>query len=106
MRGRAPQMLEAERLATIAELDTQLAELRKWYSTATLYENTLLPQARADVSSAFAAYRVGGVDFATLRQAQLRALEATLAHAEAIANHNKAAAEIDLLAGTPFRSQP
>jgi cobalt-zinc-cadmium efflux system outer membrane protein len=106
MRGRATQMLEAERLATIAELDTQLAELRKWRSTAALYENTLLPQARAAVSSAFAAYRVGGVDFATLRQAQLRALEATLDHAEAIANHNKAAAEIDLLVGTPIRSQP
>ena len=106
MRGRATLMLEAERLATIAELDTQLAELRKWRSTAALYENTLLPQARAAVSSAFAAYRVGGIDFATLRQAQLRALEATLAHAEAISNHNKAAAEIDLLVGTPIRSQP
>ena len=106
MRGRATQMLEAERLATTAELDSQLAELRKWRSTAALYENTLLPQARAAVSSAFAAYRVGGVDFATLLQAQLRALQVTLAHAEAIANHNKAAAEIDLLVGTPVRSQP
>ena len=106
MRTQALQMLEAERLATVAELDTQLAEMRKWRSTASLYESTLLPQARAAVSSAYAAYRVGGVDFATLRQAQLRALDATLAHAEAVANHNKAAAEIDLLAGAPIRSQP
>jgi outer membrane protein, heavy metal efflux system len=64
-----------------------------------LYEHTLLPQVRASVTSALAAYRVGSVDFLTLRQAQLREFEVSTELAEAIANHNKALAEIDLLVG-------
>jgi outer membrane protein TolC len=54
---------------------------------------------RASVRSALAAYRVGRVDFLTLRQAQLREFEVSTDLAEAIANHNKALAEIDLLVG-------
>jgi outer membrane protein TolC len=64
-----------------------------------LYQRTLLPQVRAALRSALAAYRVGRVDFLTLRQAQLREFEVSTDLAEAIANHNKALAEIDLLVG-------
>lgn len=51
------------------------------------------------MTSALAAYRVGGVDFLTLRQAQLREFDVATELAETIANHNKAVAEIDLLVG-------
>lgn len=99
MRNQAQSMLEAERLATVAATDAQLALARQWRGTAELYENTILPQVRAAVASALAAYRVGRVDFLTLRQAQLRVLDVSTALAEAIASHNKAVAEIDLLVG-------
>jgi outer membrane protein, heavy metal efflux system len=103
MRRQAEDMLRAERLETQAALETQLALLRQSRGTAELYQGTLLPQVRAAVTSALAAYRVGHVDFLTLRQAQLREYDASTDLARAIANHNRAIAEIGLLLG---RSSP
>lgn len=99
MRSQADSMLAAERLETLAALDAQLASTRQWRSTAGLYRDTVLPEVNAAVTSALAAYRVGRVDFLTLRQAELRVLEVATALAEAIAQHNVAVAEIDLLTG-------
>ena len=99
MRGVAWSMLEAEKLETTTAIDSQLAIARQWRDTAGLYRNSLLPQVRASVESALAAYRVGRVDFLTLRQAQLREFEVSTEFAAAIASHNKASAEIDLLLG-------
>lgn len=99
MRRQAQSMLVAERLETQSALETQLALARQWRATAELYQSTLLPQVRAAVTSAVAAYRVGRVDFLTLRQSQLREFEVSTELARAIANHNKAIAEIDLLVG-------
>ncbi len=79
MRNQAQSMLAAQQLETRAALDAQLALVKQWRATAELYQRTLLPQVRASVTSALAAYRVGRVDFLT--------------------NHNKALAEIDLLVG-------
>lgn len=99
MQRQARSVLLAQQLETQAALDAQMALVRQWRATADLYQNTLLPQVRAAVTSAFAAYRVGRVDFLTLRQAQLREFEMATSLAEAIANHNKALAEIELLIG-------
>ncbi len=99
MRSRAQSMLAAQQLETQAALDEQRAIATQSQQSAELYQSTLLPQVRASVTSALAAYRVGSVDFLTLRQAQLRELEVSTELAEAIANHNKAVAEIDLLVG-------
>jgi outer membrane protein TolC len=99
LRAQAQSMLLARQIETQAQFETQLALMRQWRETAGLYRSTLLPQARAAIASALAAYRVGRVDFLTLRQAQLRELEVATDLAEAIANHNKAVAEIDLLLG-------
>ena len=99
MRSQAQSMLAAQRLETHAAINEQLALASQSRQTAELYEHTLLPQVRASVTSALAAYRVGSVDFLTLRQAQLREFEVSTELAEAIANHNKAVAEIDLLVG-------
>jgi outer membrane protein TolC len=103
MRSQAQSMLAAQQLETRAALEEQLALAAQSRQTAQLYETTLLPQARASVTSALAAYRVGSVDFLTLRQAQLREFEVSTDLVEAIASHNKAIAEIDLLVG---RSAP
>jgi cobalt-zinc-cadmium efflux system outer membrane protein len=99
MRSQAQSMLAAQQLETRAALDAQRAIATQSRQSAELYQSTLLPQARASITSAQAAYRVGGVDFLTLRQAQLREFEVSTELAEVIANHNKAVAEIDLLVG-------
>ncbi|MGE0467274.1 MAG: TolC family protein [Steroidobacteraceae bacterium] len=99
MRRQAQSLLLAERLESQARLDAQLALARQWRSTAEAYEGTLLPQARAASASALAAYRVGRVDFLTLRQAQLREFRVSTDLARAVASHNQAIAEIDLLVG-------
>lgn len=99
MRRQAQSALLAQQLETQAARDAQMALARQWRATAELYQSTLLPQVRAAVTSAFAAYRVGRVDFLTLRQAQLREYEVSTGLAEAIANHNKALAEIELVVG-------
>lgn len=106
MSNRAQNVLTAQSLETQAALDTQLAVARESRQSAALLDDTLLPQARASTASAFAAYRVGRVDFLTLRQAQLREYELSAELAEAIAEHNKAIAEIDLLVGRqwPYRN--
>jgi outer membrane protein, heavy metal efflux system len=99
MRRRAQNMLQAQRLETQAALEAQLALVRQSRATAELYKGSLLPQVRAAVTSALAAYRVGRVDFLTLRQSQLREFEVSTELAKAVASHNKAMAEIDLLVG-------
>ena len=99
MRRKAQSMLTAGRLESQAALETQLALAGQWRATVELYQSTLLPQVHAAVTSALAAYRVGRVDFLTLRQSQLRESEVSTELARAVANHNKAIAEIDLLVG-------
>ena len=106
MRRQAQSMLMAERLKSQAALETQLALARQWRATAELYQSTLLPQVHAAVTSALAAYRVGRVDFLTLRQSQLRELEVSTELARAVADHNKAIAEIDLLVGRSAVIEP
>ena len=89
----------AQQLETRAAVEQQLAVVAQTRQAAALYQNSLLPQIRATVTSALAAYRVGSIDFLTLRQAQLWEFEVSTDLAEAIAIHNKAVAEIDLLVG-------
>ena len=103
MRRQAQSLLLAQQLETQAALETQLAAARQWRATAERYQDTLLPQARAATASALAAYRVGRVDFLTLRQAQLREFSVSADLAKAIASHNKAIAEIGLLVGHGVR---
>ncbi len=103
MRSQAQNMLTAQQLETRTALDAQLAIATQSRQSVALYRSTLLPQVHAAVASALAAYRVGRVDFLTLRQAQLREFETSRDMAEAIAQHNRAVAEIDLLVGRSER---
>ncbi|HUF50020.1 MAG TPA: TolC family protein [Longimicrobiales bacterium] len=60
--------LHADVRARIGEL---LAELSRTRTLITLYRSEVLPQAAANVTAAFASYRVGRVDFMTLVDAQM-----------------------------------
>ncbi|HEY2339830.1 MAG TPA: TolC family protein, partial [Steroidobacteraceae bacterium] len=99
MRAEAASLADAQRLETQAMLEQQLAAERQLRESAVLYNSTLLPQTRAAVESALAAYRVGRVDFLTLLEAQMREYETVMGETEVIANHNKAIHEIDFLTG-------
>ena len=66
MREMAEADLAAMRADTRARVAEAYARLTRARNLATLYRNTVLPQAEATASSALAAYRVGGVDFMTL----------------------------------------
>jgi outer membrane protein TolC len=66
MREMAEADLAAMRADTRARVAEVYAGLTRARNLATLYRNTVLPQAEATASSALAAYRVGGVDFMTL----------------------------------------
>ena len=65
MRQMATDELEAMRSDTRGRVAELVAEFDRTRSLHLLYDHTLLPQAEATVSSARAAYQVGGVDFMT-----------------------------------------
>jgi outer membrane protein, heavy metal efflux system len=63
--------LAAARAGIAADAAGLLAELDRARTLVTLYRTEVLPQAEANVTSAFASYRVGRVDFMTLMDAQM-----------------------------------
>ena len=106
MRAQASSLAESQRLETQALLETELAVETQQRASAVLYRTTLMPQTHAAFESALAAYRVGRVDFLTLLDARMRVFDTVVGEAQAIAEHNKAIAEIDFLTGQPQRSSP
>ena len=60
--------MRAETRARVAEAYATLVRAR---NVAVLYRNTILPQARAAVTSSLAAYRVGDVNLMTLLDNQM-----------------------------------
>jgi cobalt-zinc-cadmium efflux system outer membrane protein len=99
LQRQAISMAEDQRLETRAGIEQQLAIERQQRASALLYRSTSIPQANAAFESAFVAYRIGRVDFRTLLEAQMAVYETSLGEANAIAAHNKAIAELDLLVG-------
>jgi len=106
MRSQATSLLDSQRLETQSMLERALAMEQQQRETAALYRSTLMPQTEAAFESALAAYRVGRVDFLTLLSARVRVYETLLGEAEAIAEHNKAIAEIDFVTGRAPISGP
>ncbi|MDV6344694.1 TolC family protein [Nitrosomonas sp. Is37] len=82
-----------------AKLRQQVATAEQNFKSVQLYQTTILPQARLTVESALAAYRVNQVDFLTLLDSQMTVSNYEISLVTAIANYNKALAEIDLLTG-------
>jgi cobalt-zinc-cadmium efflux system outer membrane protein len=99
MHRQAVSLAESQWLETRAALENELASERQQRQSAQLFRSTLMPQTEAAFDSALTAYRVGRVDFMTLLEARMRVYETAVGEAEAIAGHNKAIAEIELLTG-------
>jgi len=99
MRDQALSMYEAQRNEVAAKLRQQAAAVEQNLKSARLYQTAILPQARLTVESALAAYRVNRVDFLTLLDSQMTVFNYETSLVTAMANYNKALAEIDLLTG-------
>jgi outer membrane protein TolC len=102
LQQQAEAMLEAQRIEQHAGLASQQATARQSRAAARLYHDTLLPQVRAQLDSALNAWRAGRGPFSDVLEAQAASAEAERAEAQAIADHDEALAEIDLLAGVPL----
>jgi outer membrane protein TolC len=99
MRDQAISLYQAQRNEISARLRQQIAVAEQSLKSSRLYQTTILPQARLTVESALAAYRVNRVDFLTLLDNQMTVFDYETNHITAMANYNKALAEIDLLIG-------
>lgn len=71
MKQMASADVEAMRAETRGKIGEAYAAILSARDLAQLYRTTVLPQAEATVASAFAAYRVGTVDFFTLLDARM-----------------------------------
>lgn len=99
MHEQALTMYQAQRNEVAMKLRQQVAAAEQNARSARLYRNDILPQARLTVEAALAAYRVNRADVMTLLDSQMNVYSFEIAYAAAVANHNKALAEIDLLTG-------
>jgi outer membrane protein TolC len=103
MRDQAMDLYQAQLNELSSKLRQQVANAEQSLKSAQLYETGILPQARLAVESSLAAYRVNRADFLSLLDSQMTVLNYEVSHASALANYNKAIAEIDLLTGkAPF----
>ncbi len=99
MRDQATDMYRAQQNELSSRLRAQAAMAEQSMKSARLYETGILPQARLTVESSLAAYKVNRVDFLTLLDNQMTVFNYEIGYATALANYNKALAEIDLLIG-------
>lgn len=99
LRNQAMNLHQVQRNEIAAGLRQQVAMVEQSFKSAQLYQTTILPQARLTVESTLAAYRVNRVDFLTLLDSQMTVFNYEISLVTAMANYNKALAEIDLLTG-------
>lgn len=99
LRDQAASLYQAQRNEVTARLRQQIALAEQSLKSIKLYQTTILPQARLTVESALTAYQVGRVDFLTLLDNQMTVFDFETNRITAIANYNKALAEIDWLVG-------
>ena len=85
---------------TRGSVTEQYAELLRARRLAAIYRTTIIPQARAAVSSALAAYRVGKVDFMTLLDNQMTVNQYRQDLSKLEAEEGRAWAELEMLTGS------
>ncbi len=96
--------LEAEVDARVGEL---LAELDRARTLTALYRDEVIPEANANVESAFSSYRVGNVDFMTLVDAEMTVNRYEGELYQLLGEYGKAVAKLESAVGRPLpRSDP
>jgi outer membrane protein TolC len=91
--------MQAETRARVVEL---VADIGRAYRLARLYRGDVLPQARATVTSALAAYRTGRVDFMTVLDARMTENRYRTELIALEADAGRALAELEMLIATPL----
>ena len=99
LRDQTVSLYQAQSNEVAAKLRQQIAVAEQSLKSVKLYQSTLLPQARLTVESALAAYQVNRIDFLTLLDNQMAVFDFEASLIAALANYNKALAEIDFLTG-------
>ncbi len=99
MRDQTVNLYQAQNNEIVARLRQQIAIAEQSLKSVKLYQTAILPQAKLAVESALAAYQVNRVDFLTLLDNQMTVFDYETNLITAMANYNKALAEIDLLVG-------
>jgi outer membrane protein, heavy metal efflux system len=100
MRAMAASDLAAMQAETRARIGETHADLVRSRRLTTLYVTTILPQAEATASSALSAYRVGQVDFMTLLDSRMTAVQYRRELATLEADQGRAWAELEMLVGS------
>jgi outer membrane protein TolC len=99
--------LAMEQADTDARLIELIAEIERASDLIELYRSEILPQADANVESAFASYRSGGVDFMTLIDARMSANDYEQEYHVLLAEYGIAIVELEMAIGrelTPTRA--
>lgn len=99
MRDQTASLYQAQRNEIAARLRQQIAMAEQSLKSVKLYQSSILPQAKLTVESALTAYQVNRVDFLTLLDNQMTVFDFETNLVTAMANYNKALAEIDWLVG-------
>lgn len=102
------QMAEAELTDARAQVNARigeiLAELERARTLVHLYRQEVLPQAEANVTSSFASYRVGAVDFMTLVDAQMTVNQYRQELFALLADYGQLTAELEMAVGRELPS--
>jgi outer membrane protein TolC len=100
------RLAEAELGSLRADVDARvgelLAELDRARSLSKLYRDEVIPEARANVESAFSSYRVGSVDFMTLVDAQMTVNRYEGELFQLMGEYGKAVAALESTVGRPL----
>lgn len=99
MHDQTASLYQAQRNEIAARLRQQIAMAEQSLKSVRLYQSAILPQAKLTVESALTAYQVNRVDFLTLLDNQMTVFDYEANLIAAMANYNKALAEIDWLVG-------
>lgn len=100
MRDMAAADLAAMEADTRGRVSVALADLRQARQLYRLYQATLVPQARATVTSSLAAYQVGDINLMTLLDAQMTVNQYQQALYRLDAVEGQSWAELEMLTGT------
>ena len=99
MERMAAAELAQQRVQVAARIRGLVAELERARSLIGLYRAEILPQARANVESAYSAYRAGSVDFMTLVDARMAVNEFEQDVHELIAEYGSGISELEMTIG-------
>ena len=93
--------MQADTRARVSRTHAELSRARR---LATLYRQSVLPQAEAAAESALASYRSGAVDFMTVIENRMTVNRYREELVALLADEGRAWAELEMLTGHPLMS--